>query len=187
MAAPEVTPSRSTLLPPPRLWWGRLGPDERVWLLVAFVWCLVMFTAMVLWQSTGDQRTPVESYKVPEETYLAEVDAFIEEHQVGQQNGIPVVEPEPGGEAYLHASQFTWRPVLKLQKGETYRLLISSTDVQHGLSLQKLGRAYNFQVIPGYLYVVKLTPEDAGTYDLVCNEFCGVGHHTMTGRLIVVE
>ena len=187
MPAPDVTPSKSTLLPPPKLWWGRMGPDERVWLLVAFVWCLVMFTAMVTWQSTGDQRTPVESYRIDEQVYFQEVQDFIAAHEVGQDKGVPVVEPEPGGDAYLHASQFAWRPVLRLKKGETYRLLISSTDVQHGLSLQKLGRSYNFQVIPGYLYVVKITPEDAGTFDLVCNEFCGIGHHTMTGRLVVVE
>lgn len=187
MAAPEVAPSKSTLLPPPRVWWGRLGPDERVWLTVAFVWCLVMFTAMVAWQSIGEQRAPAESYRIDEAQFGREVEDFIEQYQVGEANGVPIVEPEPGGEAYLQARQFEWRPVLRLQKGETYRLLVSSMDVQHGLSLQKLDRSYNWQVIPGFLYVVKITPEDAGTYSLVCNEFCGVGHHTMTGRLIVEE
>ena len=183
---PEPRPY-TTLASPPRYWWGKLGPDERIWLTVAFVWCMIMFSAMVLWQSRGDQRLPVESYKVDEQQFLAEVDAFIDERQIGEVNGVPVVEPEPGGDAYIHAAQFAWRPVLQLKKGETYRLLVSSTDVQHGLSLHKLGRAYNFQVLPGYLYVIKLTPQDTGTFQIVCNEFCGLGHHNMTGRLIVVE
>jgi cytochrome c oxidase subunit II len=177
----------TTLSSPPRLWWGRIGPDERIWLTVAFVWCLVMFTAMVTWQSTGEQRIPVESYKVDTGVFLQEVEDFIAARQIGEEAGVPLVAPEPGEDAYIHASQFQFRPVLQLKKGETYRLLISSTDVQHGLSLHKLGRSYNFQVLPDYLYVVKLTPQDAGTFSFVCNEFCGLGHHTMTGRVIVVE
>jgi cytochrome c oxidase subunit 2 len=183
----EDIQSLNTLSAPRRLWWGRIGPDERIWLTVAFVWCLVMFTAMVVWQSTGDQRIPVESYTVEEDEFLAEVEEFIAARQIGEEQGVPLVAPEPGEDAYIHASQFQFRPVLQLKKGQTYRLLISSTDVQHGLSLRKLGKSYNFQVIPGYLYVVKLTPQDTGEFSLVCNEFCGLGHHTMTGRVIVVE
>lgn len=187
MTTADADVDKTTLDPPPRVWWERLGPDERVWLTVAFVWCLVMFTAMVLWQRTGEQRLPAESYKIEEEVFSQEVENFIAQYEVGDQNGLPIVEPPPGGDAYLHASQFQWRPVLRLKKGETYRLLLSSTDVQHGLSLHKLGRSYNFQVIPGYLYAIKITPQDVGNFSLVCNEFCGIGHHTMTGRLIVVE
>lgn len=67
MATAEANAPRTTLDPPPKVWWERLGPDERVWLTVAFAWCLVMFTAMVVWQSTGDQRAPAESYRVEEE------------------------------------------------------------------------------------------------------------------------
>lgn len=188
-ASTEVVPSQSTLHTPPPVWWGRLGPDERVWLTIAFVWCLVMFTAMVVWQSVGDQRIPVESYKVDEKVFLEEVRAFIDEHQVGTDGPIPVVEPEPGGDAYIHAAQFQWSPVLKLQEGETYRLLISSTDVQHGLSMQGLNGelSYNFQVLPGYLYVIKLTAQESGTFNIVCNEFCGSGHHLMTGRMVVED
>ena len=187
MAIVEGAAERTTLDRPPRVWWERLGSDERLWISVAAGWCLVMFTAMVAWQSLGEQRAPAESYRVEESQFLAEVDDFISQNQVGNHKGVPIVEPAPGGDAYLHASQFQWRPVLRLQKDQTYRLLVSSTDVQHGLSLHKLGRSYNFQVIPGYLYVIKLTPKDAGTFSLVCNEFCGIGHHTMTGQLIVEE
>jgi cytochrome c oxidase subunit 2 len=35
--------------------------------------------------------------------------------------------------------------------------------------------------------VVTLTPTDSGTFGIICNEFCGIGHHTMTGRIRVVE
>jgi cytochrome c oxidase subunit II len=186
-ATPEAAKPLSTLLPPRRLWWGRIGPDERMWLTVAFVWCLVMFTAMVGWQVIGDQRIPVESYRIDPEAFRSEVETFIAARQVGEDGGVPLVEPMPGEDVYLQGLQFQFRPVLQLRRGQTYRLLVSSTDVQHGLSLHKMGTSYNFQVLPGYLYVIRITPEDTGEFSLVCNEFCGLGHHVMTGRIVVVD
>jgi cytochrome c oxidase subunit 2 len=58
-------------------------------------------------------------------------------------------------------------------------------DLQHGFSLQPLNM--NFQIVPGYDHVLTLTPTSAGEFTVVCNEFCGIGHHTMTGRILVVE
>lgn len=175
----------STLLPPKPVWWKRLGSDERIWLSVAFVWGHVLFTGMLVWMGIGDQQTPAESYTIDEQAFTAEVDAFIDARQVGEEGGVPVVAPGPGEDAYLEASQFQFRPILQLERGRTYRLLVSSKDVQHGLSLQPLN--YNFQVLPGYLYVIRITPEESGEFPLVCNEYCGLGHHVMTGKLIVTD
>jgi cytochrome c oxidase subunit 2 len=32
-----------------------------------------------------------------------------------------------------------------------------------------------------------VTPNKTGTYSVVCNEYCGIGHHTMVSRLYVVD
>jgi cytochrome c oxidase subunit 2 len=45
----------------------------------------------------------------------------------------------------------------------------------------------NLQIHPGYDMVVTVTPNRAGEYGIVCNEFCGIGHHTMIGKMYVVE
>jgi cytochrome c oxidase subunit II len=179
----------NTLLPPKRNWWGRIGPDERLWLTVAFAWCLIMFTGMIVWQNMGEQTIPVESYKIDQTAFREEVQAFVDARQVGEENGVPIVRPEPGEDAYLQALQFQFRPILELQRGETYRLLVSSTDAQHGLSLNQGTEtpSLNFQVLPGYLYVIRITPEDTGDFPLVCNEYCGLGHHLMTGMIRVVD
>ena len=29
--------------------------------------------------------------------------------------------------------------------------------------------------------------DEAGEFGVICNEFCGIGHHTMVGRIHVVE
>jgi len=41
--------------------------------------------------------------------------------------------------------------------------------------------------MPGYEGVYTVTPTRAGKYSVLCNEFCGIGHHTMVSNLYVVE
>ena len=33
--------------------------------------------------------------------------------------------------------------------------------------------------------VITVTPNQAGSYSIVCNEYCGIGHHKMVSRLYV--
>ena len=56
-------------------------------------------------------------------------------------------------------------------------------DLQHGFSLYP--QNMNFQVLPGYDYVLTITPTTAGEFYVQCNEFCGIGHHMMVGKIIV--
>lgn len=98
-------------------------------------------------------------------------------------NGIPIVEPSPGGDVYLVGRMWSWYPILKLKKDQEYRLHISSTDLQHGFSL--LPMSMNFQILPGYDHVLTITPTSSGEFEIICNKFCGIGHHLMTGRIIV--
>ncbi len=39
--------------------------------------------------------------------------------------------------------------------------------------------------IPGQDYVLTMTPTTSGEFSILCNEYCGIGHHTMVGKLIV--
>ncbi|MCK4868092.1 MAG: cytochrome C oxidase subunit II, partial [Alphaproteobacteria bacterium] len=75
--------------------------------------------------------------------------------------------------------------VLELEKDKSYRLHLSSMDLQHGFSLQPTN--INVQVHPGYELVMTVTPNETGEFGVICNEFCGIGHHTMVGRIHVVE
>jgi hypothetical protein len=43
------------------------------------------------------------------------------------------------------------------------------------------------QIIPGYDYALEVTPTASGDFRIICNEFCGIGHHTMVGRVIVLD
>jgi cytochrome c oxidase subunit 2 len=98
---------------------------------------------------------------------------------------IPVVAPPPGSDVYLIARLWQWWPMLELEEGKTYRLHLASMDWLHGFSLQP--ENINIQVHPNYEHVLTITPTRAGTYSIICNEYCGINHHTMASRLYVVK
>ena len=170
---------------PPADWFKAPHGEEKVWVGLALVWCMVMTIAMPYWYFFGKQNSIGESYRVQPMAFSQRVERFVQTNKVGEVKGIPIVEPAPGGDAYLRAQMWAWYPVLKFKKGQTYRLHISSMDLQHGFSLQPLNM--NFQVLPGYDHVLTISPTSSGEFSIICNEFCGIGHHAMTGRIIVDE
>ena len=85
----------------------------------------------------------------------------------------------------IELPRWQWWPILELEKGVSYRIHLSSIDWQHGFSLQPTN--INISVHPGYEHVISLTLTQSGEFGIVCNEYCGLGHHTMTGRIYVVD
>ncbi len=170
---------------PQGVWWKPARGSEKVWVVIAFAWCIVLFAMMPLWHVRGGQNPSGIRHKVEAEAYRARTAEFIAQYKVGEEAGIPVVEPPPGSHVYLQATMWMWTPVLRLQKGAEYVLHLSSLDVNHGFSLFPLN--VNFQVVPGYDYGLRVTPTEAGEFEIICNEFCGVGHHLMVGKVIVVD
>lgn len=174
--------------PENRLWWKE--PVERVelvWITIAFIWGLVMFFTMILWHVYGQQNLANEAYRIDPEAYAAKAEAMVEAYKVGEEGdtGMPVVRPPAGSDIYIVARLWEWWPVLVLEKGQSYRLHLSSVDWQHGFSLQPVN--INVSVHPGYEQIITFTPTEAGEFGIACNEYCGIGHHTMTGRIRVVE
>ncbi len=173
--------------PENRLWWKeRIHGFEIAWIAIAFTWGLVMFFTMVYWHIAGEQNLSNEAYRVNPDAYAAKVEAFASQYKVRDegQTGIPVVRPPAGADAYMLARLWEWWPVLELEKGQTYRLHLSSLDWQHGFSLQPTN--INIQVHPNYEMVLTVTPTETGEFSVVCNEFCGIGHHAMVGKIRVV-
>ena len=179
----------SSILPPPKNWWREpIASSEWFWIGTAFVWGMIMFVMMIYWHIYGKQNLSNEAYKTTPELFAAKAEKFIAENTVRNETGldgseIPVVKVPAGGDGYLIARLWNWYPILELEKGKEYKIHLSSMDYNHGFSLQPVN--INIQVIPTYEHVVKMTPTSAGTFAIVCNEFCGIGHHTMLGRIYV--
>lgn len=170
--------------PEQRIWWNQ--PIERVeliWIFIAFLWGLFMFGFMVAWHFIGNQNLSKEAYRVNPASYVQRVEEFAKKYQVREEAGIPVVKPPPGADVYLVARTYEWWPILELNKGQSYRIHLSSADVIHGFSLQPTN--INISVYPGYEHIISLTPTETGEFGIICNEFCGLGHHLMLGKIHV--
>ena len=166
-------------------WWLPAHRAEKTWVVIAFAWCMVLFAMMPLWHWKGGQNPGGIRRRVEPAAFYKRTLEFTNQYKVGDDRGMPIVAPPPGSDIYLTAMSFQWTPILKLQKGKEYILHLSSLDVNHGFSLYPIN--INFQVVPGYDYGLRVTPNAAGDFRIICNEFCGIGHHNMVGRVIVED
>lgn len=175
----------SGIVCPQGTWWVPAGAQERRWIKLSFAWCMVLFAMMPLWHFKGGQNPAGTRAKVDPQDFVVRAARFIEDYKVGEEKGFPVVAPPPGSEIYLLARMWSWGAVLKLKKDAEYTLHLSSADVNHGFSLYPIN--VNIQVVPGYDYALKISPNKAGDFRIICNEFCGIGHHLMIGKVVVEE
>jgi cytochrome c oxidase subunit 2 len=172
--------------PSERVWWNT--PVERVellWIAIALVWGIIMTIMMPYWHVVGKQNLSNEAYRTSPEAFAKKTQAMVDQYTVRTETErqFPVVAPPAGSDIYLIARLWEWWPILELQKDKSYRLHLTSMDWQHGFSL--LPENINVQVVPGYEMVITITPNKAGAYAVVCNEYCGIGHHKMLGKIYV--
>ncbi len=75
--------------------------------------------------------------------------------------------------------------VLKVPLGKPVKLLITSADVLHSLFIP----AYRIKedAVPGRETHLWFLPDQLGSYDLFCTEYCGVGHADMITKVVVME
>jgi len=94
------------------------------------------------------------------------------------------------------AQQFAWTfsypdahnatsPVLRLPDGRSIELYMRSLDVIHAFFVPQFRT--NEDIVPGLVTNVHITPTRTGTFPLICNELCGLGHATMRTQAIVMK
>lgn len=84
------------------------------------------------------------------------------------------------------ASRFKFEPdTLEVTEGDRVVVIVRSTDVEHGFAIKKL--KVKAEVGKGGEPVrVEFVAKKAGTYEIRCTEYCGMGHSRMKGKLVVV-
>jgi len=86
----------------------------------------------------------------------------------------------------ITAQRFSFTPnEIILKKGENVTLEFTSLDFVHGFNVPELN--IRADLPPGITTKVKLAPNKSGTYDFICDNFCGAGHEDMGGRIIVKD
>lgn len=80
----------------------------------------------------------------------------------------------------------TWTFVpneIRVPAGARVRFVMTSADVIHGFHVE--GTRVNVMVIPGQITEIAYRFREPGEHLMICHEYCGVGHHTMFGKVIV--
>jgi cytochrome c oxidase subunit 2 len=74
---------------------------------------------------------------------------------------------------------------IEVTEGDRVRLVVRSVDSVHGLQIKRFG--VNKHVPRGGEPVtIDFTASRAGTFEILCSEFCGDGHDGMKGTLVVL-
>jgi cytochrome c oxidase subunit II len=71
--------------------------------------------------------------------------------------------------------------------GQTAEFHVTSTDVNHGFALYdpQMHIVAQTQAMPGYTNILRYTFTEPGTYQVLCLEYCGLGHHVMNTEISV--
>ncbi len=84
----------------------------------------------------------------------------------------------------IKARKFEFSPnQLTLKKGETVKLHLVSEDRLHGFFQRALG--IDADIDPARANDITLTPEQPGTYQVICDHYCGYGHGNMNMTITV--
>ena len=96
-----------------------------------------------------------------------------------------VLAQTPEQVIHVTARKFVFLPgEITLKQGVPVVLEFVSADVVMGFSAPDL--KVRADIIPGQVARVRLVPQQVGSFDFVCDIFCGDGHEGMSGKIHVV-
>ena len=127
------------------------------------------------------EETPKEEVTQPE-TSTEESPKPIE---ATKESPLKAEVPAPSVKEFdITAKQFEFIPsAIVVNKGDKLKLSINSADVTHGFSIPEYG--INENINPGKTTIVEFTADKTGEFTFFCSVYCGTGHKSMKGKLIV--
>ena len=75
--------------------------------------------------------------------------------------------------------------VLNIENNRPVKILLRSVDVLHNWYVPQFRS--KMDAVPGVVTFYWFEPNKVGEYEVLCAEYCGVGHYAMRGRVIVQD
>ncbi len=145
------------------------------------LWMKIAIGVIAIFMTGAFIVTILNFYAVPRQELRAQTTTLLN-NQFAQ----PRVEQISGSEyhVYVVGKTWQWEPnPIRVPQGAHVTFFVTSADILHGFSIK--GVSVNVMAIPSDVAQVDYTFDTPGEYDVVCNEYCGLGHSTMVGKLIV--
>ncbi len=87
-------------------------------------------------------------------------------------------------DVHLTAQIWAFAPAeIRVPAGSTVHFWATSKDVVHGLFIPHAN--VNVMLLPGQIAHAEARFDKPGEYPIICHEYCGIAHHTMTAKVIV--
>jgi len=74
-------------------------------------------------------------------------------------------------------------PQMHLPVDEPVKVWLRSKDVLHNFTVTQF--RVKMDLVPGMVTYLWLTPTRTGEFEILCEELCGMAHHTMRGKVVV--
>lgn len=85
--------------------------------------------------------------------------------------------------AFMWGFQMGQLNELRIPRGAVVDFYVTSRDVMHGYHIDKT--LVNLMAIPGAVTYARAKFDRPGEYQIICHEYCGLGHQNMAGKVIV--
>ncbi len=108
---------------------------------------------------------------------LGEVDA----ERISSDNPFGIDPDDPNGRDDV----VVMNPEVHIPVNRPVKFLLRSKDVLHDFAVAQF--RVKMDLVPGMDTYLWLTPTEVGRFEVLCEELCGIGHHTMRGAVVVDE
>ena len=98
---------------------------------------------------------------------------------VSQTNPFGINPADPNGQDDVVVND----PVMHLAVNQPVKALLRSNDVLHNYTVTQF--RVKMDLVPGLVSYLWFDPTREGTYDIMCEELCGIGHFVMRGAVVV--
>ena len=148
---------------------------ERIWMWTAGA-LIALFLGAIVVTAAAQAVQPPGHVETLDPTTIATHPEF----------GTPVVSTRPDGSVVVPvvAGMFMFTPdPIEIPANVRVTFRVTSADVVHGF--QVVGTNANAMALPGYVTQFTVTFARPGEYTVTCNEYCGLMHHAMVGKVVV--
>ncbi|MDH3553281.1 MAG: c-type cytochrome, partial [Gammaproteobacteria bacterium] len=118
------------------------------------------------------------SYRYPgDDGKFGEVDA----ERISADNPFGMDPDDPNGQDDV----LVMHPEARVPVNQPVKFLLRSKDVLHDFAIAQF--RVKMDLVPGMQTYLWLTPTETGRFEVLCEELCGIAHHTMRGAVVVEE
>ncbi len=149
---------------------------EKIWMWAAAV-LLVLFVGILVLSAASQAIHPPSHVETIDPQTLSTNPDF--------QPGV-ALQPDGSATVTVIGEMYDFRPdPIEVPANRPITFRLTSADVMHGFEV--VGTNANAMMIPGYVSQFTIVFKKPGEYIIGCNEYCGIMHHNMVGKLIVKQ